>query len=355
MPRTRQSTSSSSVDRVMWSRSGTVATMSRGRPRTVRNHAAITRRRSRPGEARRGDETTSSSSSPRWAITCTSISPARRVTRATNDPWIDLVPAAATAGAQHELGGLLPPGEGDERLGRVVTHHLVHGPAELDDESSLRGQRVGVARGQTVVDGDVHSQQLPADTSGHPRRTPDQGFSSGDAGDAHHDPSRASPMCRRCHGRRGSCAATPRPDPPTTAGRVREARRGCPDGSSCPAPRRRARPDRCCHGPFVDGSPRAPCRPVRAGRRGGRSSSGTVSRWVVPVMRETTSFSDSRCWMFTVEITSIPASSSCSTSCQRFSFFEPGALVCAYSSTRTTSGRRARTASRSISCSTAPR
>ena len=69
----------------------------------------------------------------------------------------------------------------------------------------------------------------------------------------------------------------------------------------------------------------------------------------MPVMPSTTSLSDSRCWMFTVEITSMPASSSSSTSCQRFSLRQPGTLVWASSSTRATSGSRARTASRSIS------
>ena len=47
------------------------------------------------------------------------------------------------------------------------------------------------------------------------------------------------------------------------------------------------------------------------------TSSGTVSRWRIPVIEATTLFSDSRCWMFTVVITSIPAASSDSTSCQR--------------------------------------
>ena len=53
--------------------------------------------------------------------------------------------------------------------------------------------------------------------------------------------------------------------------------------------------------------------------------------------------------MLTAEITSIPASSISSTSCQRFSLREPGTLVCANSSTRAISGRRASTASTSIS------
>ena len=59
--------------------------------------------------------------------------------------------------------------------------------------------------------------------------------------------------------------------------------------------------------------------------------------------------------MLTVEITSIPASSSSSTSCQRFSLREPGTLVCASSSTSATSGLRARIASTSISSNVVPR
>ena len=78
-------------------------------------------------------------------------------------------------------------------------------------------------------------------------------------------------------------------------------------------------------------------------------ASGTVSRCGTPVIFSTTSLRDSRCWMLTAEITSIPASSSSSMSCQRFSLREPGTLVCANSSTRAISGRRASTASRSIS------
>jgi hypothetical protein len=43
-----------------------------------------------------------------------------------------------------------------------------------------------------------------------------------------------------------------------------------------------------------------------------------------PVMASTTSLSDSRCWTLTVEMTSMPASSSSSTSCHRFSLRSPG-------------------------------
>ena len=53
-------------------------------------------------------------------------------------------------------------------------------------------------------------------------------------------------------------------------------------------------------------------------------ASGMISRCSTPVIRSITSLSDSRCWMLTVEMTSMPASSSSSTSCQRFSCRAPG-------------------------------
>ena len=85
------------------------------------------------------------------------------------------------------------------------------------------------------------------------------------------------------------------------------------------------------------------------------TSSGIVSRCLTPVICSTTSLSDSRCWMLSVEMTLMPASSSSSTSCQRFSLREPGTFVCASSSTSATCGRRASTASTSISSNVAPR
>lgn len=48
-----------------------------------------------------------------------------------------------------------------------------------------------------------------------------------------------------------------------------------------------------------------------------KNGSGTVSRTCTPVMPLTTSFRLSRCWTLTVVNTSMPASSSSSTSCQR--------------------------------------
>ena len=88
-------------------------------------------------------------------------------------------------------------------------------------------------------------------------------------------------------------------------------------------------------------------RPARC-RAGGRAR--TVSLTRTPVIRITTSLRLSRCWMLTVVQTSMPASSSSITSCQRRSWRLPGALRWASSSTSTNAGCRASTASRSISC-----
>ena len=85
------------------------------------------------------------------------------------------------------------------------------------------------------------------------------------------------------------------------------------------------------------------------------TASGTVSRCGTPVIFPTTSLSDSRCCTFTLLITSMPAFSSSSTSCQRLALRLPGTLVCASSSTMAICGLRASTASRSISSKAVPR
>ncbi len=69
--------------------------------------------------------------------------------------------------------------------------------------------------------------------------------------------------------------------------------------------------------------------------------SGTVSWMRTPVICSTRSLTDSRCWMFIVLITSMPASRSSSMSCQRLAWRSPGALVWASSSTARRAGRRA--------------
>jgi hypothetical protein len=48
-------------------------------------------------------------------------------------------------------------------------------------------------------------------------------------------------------------------------------------------------------------------------------ASGIFSCCATPVICSTTSLRDSRCWMLTVVMTVIPASSSSATSCHRFS------------------------------------
>ena len=86
------------------------------------------------------------------------------------------------------------------------------------------------------------------------------------------------------------------------------------------------------------------------------TASGTVSRCLTPVIRSTTSLTDSRCWMLTVVITSMPASSGLVDVLRSaWRGASPGTLVWAISSMSTTSGRRARTASMSSSSNVAPR
>ena len=116
-----------------------------------------------------------------------------------------------------------------------------------------------------------------------------------------------------------------------------------------------SRPGRCCRAPCAAAAPRASCRRARSGRRRGRRRRAPSRAASTPVICSTTSLRLARCWMLTVEITSMPASSSSSTSCQRFSLRLPGTLVCASSSTSTTSGLRARIASTSISSNVWPR
>ena len=68
-----------------------------------------------------------------------------------------------------------------------------------------------------------------------------------------------------------------------------------------------------------------------------------------PVIVATASATESRCWTFIVDTTWIPASRITSTSSQRLARADPGAFVWASSSTSATVGRRAMTASVSIS------
>ena len=79
----------------------------------------------------------------------------------------ELVPPAASARAEHELGRLLAAGERDQRLRGVVADDLVDRAAELGHELALRGEGVVVVLSEPVVDGDVHADQVAADPPGH--------------------------------------------------------------------------------------------------------------------------------------------------------------------------------------------
>ena len=64
-----------------------------------------------------------------------------------------LRPAAA---AEHQLGGVLRPGELEQRLGDVVADDLVVGAAEGLHQLPLRGEVGRAGAGQPVRAGDVH-------------------------------------------------------------------------------------------------------------------------------------------------------------------------------------------------------
>ena len=174
--------------------------------------------------------------------------------------------------------------------------------------------------------------------AGAARRDPgpaaQQGLALGAAGEGHDDPLAGRPRSSRCRGRPGSARGPRRRGRPARAGRARAAPTGCRPGSSSRARRRPSRPCRCCRGPSGGAAPPGDMSTSSIWSARRTTSSGTVSRWTMPVIDSTTSLSDSRCWMLTVEMTSMPASSSSSMSCQRFSWRDAGlALVCASSST----------------------
>ena len=93
------------------------------------------------------------------------------------------------AGPQHQLGGVLRPGEGQQGLGDVVADDLVIGAAHRLDQPPLGGQRGRIGAGQAVGLGDVHGQQVAArGPGGDPGRPPDQRLALGPAGQRDHHP-----------------------------------------------------------------------------------------------------------------------------------------------------------------------
>jgi len=100
-------------------------------------------------------------------------------------------------------------------------------------------------------------------------------------------------------------------------------------------------------------------RPTSRSARVGRPAHDPVGHPLAhptPVIRSTASARDSMCWTFTVVMTAMPESRISSTSSHRFACRpEFGTFVWASSSMRATSGRRAMTASTSISSHAASR
>ena len=96
---------------------------------------------------------------------------------------------ASPAGPEHELGGVLRLGEGEQRLGDLVADDLMVGAAERLDELPLPGQVGRVRAGEPVGLGDVHREQVAAGRPGRdPRRPPDQRVALGSAGERDDDP-----------------------------------------------------------------------------------------------------------------------------------------------------------------------
>ena len=93
------------------------------------------------------------------------------------------------ARAEHQLGGVLRLGEGEQRLGDVVTDDLVVGAAQRLDQVPLPGQVGGVGAGEPVGLGDVQREQVAAGGPGRdPRGPPDQGVALRAAGERDDDP-----------------------------------------------------------------------------------------------------------------------------------------------------------------------
>lgn len=88
---------------------------------------------------------------------------------------VDVLPGLATAGAEDDLGGVDPPGEGQERGGYVVADDVVEGAPEVLDEGALDRELLGRRGGQAVAAGDVHREDLAARSlGGHPGGAADE-------------------------------------------------------------------------------------------------------------------------------------------------------------------------------------
>ena len=188
-----------------------------------------------------------------------------------------------------------------------------------------RARCAGSAPARPSAAGDVDGEQVGALGAGGDAGGPaDQGVALGAAGQRDDDPLPRLPGAGDAVV--GAVAVELLVDPVGQPQQGQLAQRGqVADPEVVGRARRRPSPaGRCCRAPSGGAAPRASCRPARSGRRGAPPRRARSPAARTPVICSTTSLSDSRCWMLTVEITSIPASSSSSTSCQRLAFREPG-------------------------------
>ena len=120
----------------------------------------------------------------------TSIAPEPRMVRAPMPgPGQQGQQPGPAARAQHQLGGVLRLGEGEQRVGDVLAHDLVVAAAERLHQLPLPGQVGRVRAGEAVGLGDVDREQVAARGPGRdPGGPPDQRVALGAAGERDDDP-----------------------------------------------------------------------------------------------------------------------------------------------------------------------
>ena len=310
-------------------------------PTAASRSRASTRRRgsaARPARARRPGSVGAAPSSR--LITCTSMPcPSSRITVVDHRAARQLAPARPAARAEHDLRRVQRPRRVDERLADVGADDLAVA-CRRARSTSLRCRSSSAAEGAASPScgTHVHGDEVAFARCGHARGAADEPLAVGRARERDDDPLARLPrlvdavplpvVVERLVDAVGDPEQRELAQRAEVAGAEVVAERGVdPLGRVDVAVRQPAR-----------GAPRGvmSTSSIWSARR--TTSSGIVSRCLTPVIRSTTSLSDSRCWMLSVEITSIPASSSSSTSCQRFSLREPGTFVCASSSTSATCG-----------------
>ena len=198
----------------------------RGTARSARRTAAGRRAiRSHPmvgapahGGAPRRGERASGRRSPVRAMTCTSMSGARRVTRATNEPWTSscqrlrrLAPSTSWVAFSRRANAAIASAVSWPTTSCTVP------PSSVDELVVAPASAVVVLLRQAVVDGDVHADQFATDPAGHPCGAADQRVAAGDAGEADDDPLAGLPRFGDAVRVEVAGAATPRRDRRPTA------------------------------------------------------------------------------------------------------------------------------------------